>query len=56
MKFLLAIVAYLLIAGVLGWGILALVYKGSPWVLIVGGLAYLIMFAKNGCLPPKTHH
>jgi hypothetical protein len=54
MKFVLAILAYLLIAVVLGWGILLLI-KGSPWLLIVGVLAYVIAFAKLGCLPKQTH-
>jgi hypothetical protein len=54
MKFLLAIVAYLVIAGVLGWGIL-LAVKGQPWLLIVGFLAYAIAFAKLGCLPNQPH-
>jgi hypothetical protein len=54
MKFLLAIVAYLFIALVLGWGIL-LAVKGQLWLLIVGFLAYLFAFAKLGCLPTKSH-
>ena len=54
MKFLLAILAYLLISIVLGWGIL-LAVKGNPWLLIVGFLAYAVAFAKLGCLPGKTH-
>jgi hypothetical protein len=53
-KFLLAILAYLLIALVLGWGIL-LTVKGQPWLLIVGFLAYATAFAKLGCLPKKPH-
>ncbi len=54
MKFLFAIVAYLVIALVLGWGI-ALAVKGDPWLLIVGFLAYVLAFAKLGCLPKKSH-
>jgi hypothetical protein len=54
MKFLLAIVAYLLIAAVLGWGML-LAVKGNPWLLIVGFLAYAVAFGKLGCLPGKSH-
>ena len=54
MKFLLAILAYLLIAFVLGWGIL-LTVKGEPWLLVVGGLAYVLGFAKVGCMPHKPH-
>ena len=54
MKFLLAIAAYLVIGGVLGWGIL-LAVKGQPWLLIVGFLAYAIAFAMLGCLPKQSH-
>jgi hypothetical protein len=54
MKFLLAILAYLLIGAVLGWGIL-LAVKGNLWLLIVGFLAYVIAFGKLGCLPGKSH-
>ena len=54
MKFLMAIVAYLVIGVVLGWGIL-LAVKGEPWLLIVGFLAYAVAFAKLGCLPKKSH-
>lgn len=54
MKFLLAIVAYLLISALLGAGIL-LTFKGNHWLLIVGFLAYAVAFAKLGCLPGKSH-
>jgi hypothetical protein len=54
MKFVLAIVAYLMIAVVLGWGIL-LTFKGNPWLLIVGFLVYALAFAKLGCLPKQSH-
>ena len=54
MKFLLAIIAYLLIGIVLGWGIL-LTMKGDPWLLIVSFLVYAVAFGKLGCLPGKTH-
>jgi hypothetical protein len=54
MKFLLAILAYLLIAVVLGLGILHAV-KGSPWLLIVAFVAYVVAFGKIGCLPKKSH-
>ena len=54
MKFLLAIVAYLVIGLILGWGIL-LTVKGQPWLLIVGSLAYVVAFAKLGCLPKQSH-
>ena len=54
MKFLLAIIAYLVMSLILGWGIL-LAVKGEPWLLVVGFLAYAVAFVKLGCLPRKTH-
>ena len=54
MKFLLAIVAYLVIGLLLGWGIL-LAVKGEPWLLIVGFLTYVVAFVKLGCLRKKSH-
>ena len=54
MKLLMAVLAYLVIGLVLSWGIL-LAVKGDPWLLIVGGLAYVVAFAKLGCLPKKSH-
>jgi hypothetical protein len=53
-KFILAIVVYLLMCVVIGWGIL-LAVKGDPWLLIFGFLAYAVAFAKIGCLPGKSH-
>ncbi len=54
MKFLLGILAYLVIAFVLGWGIL-LAVKGSPWLLVFGFIAYVVAFGRIGCLPKKSH-
>lgn len=54
MKFLATIVAYLLIAFVLGWGIL-LAVKGSFWLLAGAAVAYVVAFARIGCLPSKSH-
>ena len=54
MKFLLAIVVYLVIGLVLGGGI-RLTAKGEPWLLIVGFLAYAAAFAKRGCLPTNSY-
>jgi len=54
MKLLLAVLAYIVISGILGLGILHAV-KGNPWLLIVSFLAYAIAFAKIGCLPGKPH-
>ena len=55
MKFLLAIIVYLLMAAVLGWGML-LMLKGNPWLLVVSFLAYAAAFSKLGCVPGKSHH
>jgi len=54
MKLLMVILAYLLIAFVLGGGILA-ASKGNPWILVAGFIAYAVAFAKIGCLPKKSH-
>ena len=52
MKFVLAILAYLAVAVMLGWGIL-LAVRGEPWLLLAGFLAYAVAFAKLGCLPKR---
>ena len=54
MKFLMGILAYVLIGLVLGAGMLMAV-KGKPWLLIVGFIAYVVAFGKIGCLPKKSH-
>jgi hypothetical protein len=55
MRFLFAILAYLMIGVVLGLGIYLGMAKGSWWFLAAGIVAYVVSFAKIGCLPPKTH-
>ncbi len=50
MKLFYACVVYLLIGLVLGLGIY-LAVKGIVWFLIVGLIAYIVAFAKIGCLP-----
>ena len=56
MKFFGAILAYLVIGAVLGWGILLAARDGNIWVLAVSFLVYVVAFARIGCLPPsKTH-
>jgi hypothetical protein len=55
MKFYAAIIAYLLIGLVLGWGILQVVH-GHFWFLAVGIVVYVIAFAKIGCLPSGKSH
>jgi len=54
MKFLLAILAYLVLGLILGWGIL-LAVRGQPWLLIVAVLIYVVAFVKLGCLPKSSH-
>ncbi len=53
MNFLLALIAYLVIGVVLGWGILLTVH-GNPWLLIAAFVVYAIAFARLGCLPKKS--
>ena len=55
MKLLGAVVTYLLVAVVLGWGIL-LAVRGNFWLLGTGFLAYLVAFTKIGCLPSGKPH
>ena len=55
MKFYAVVLAYLLIAVVLGWGILQAVH-GHYWLLGGGILAYVLAFSKLGCLPPDSSH
>jgi hypothetical protein len=54
MKLLWAIIAYLMIGLVLGVG-LVLTMKGSPWLLVISFIAYVVAFGKIGCLPKKSH-
>jgi hypothetical protein len=54
MKLFWSVVAYLVIGFVLGWGIL-LAVKGHYWLLIAGFIAYVVSFAKIGCLPKSSH-
>lgn len=55
MKFFAAIVAYLIIGAILGAGIYE-VMMGHAWLLIVGAIAYVVIFAKVGCLPSGKSH
>ena len=54
MKLMLTIAAHLAIGTVLAWGILRAT-QGHPLLLLVGVLAYAVMFAKLGCLPGTSH-
>ena len=49
MKFALAILVYLLMAALLGVGVLLLV-SGKPLVLIIALIAYVVAFGKLGCM------
>ena len=51
MKFVLAILAFLVIAAILGVGILQLL-AGKPWLLIFGAAGFVALFARYGC---KSH-
>jgi hypothetical protein len=51
MKFFLAILVYAAMAAILGAGIL-LVMHGQPWLLIIGAVAFVVVFGKIGC---KSH-
>jgi len=54
MKLFSAVLVYLVIGLILGWGIL-LAVKGSLWLLIASLAVYVIAFGKIGCLPGKSH-
>jgi hypothetical protein len=49
MKFALAILVYLLMAAVLGAGILLLV-AGKPWLFIVAFIVFVVAFGRLGCM------
>lgn len=49
MKFLLAIMVWLIMGAVIATGII-LAFKGTLWVLILSLLAFIVMVAKIGCL------
>ena len=51
MKFTLSFIVYVLIAAVLGWGIL-LAVQGSLWLLIASVAFYVLAFARIGCMHP----
>jgi hypothetical protein len=49
MKLFLAVLVYLLIGAVLGWGLLLLM-AGKPWLLLAAVVVYVLAFAKIGCV------
>jgi hypothetical protein len=52
MKLALAVLAYGVMAAILGTGILFLTWTGKPWLLIVAFIAFVVAFGKIGC---KSH-
>jgi len=56
MKLLWASLIYLIMATVLGLGLYEVSVKGRYWLFAVALVIFCILFAKIGCLPPKTHH
>jgi hypothetical protein len=50
MKLALAVLVYLVMAVILGAGILLLV-AGKPWFLAIGIIAFVVAFGKLGCMP-----
>lgn len=50
MKLLLVYFTWFAMAGILATGIVMAV-NGSPWLLALGALGFLLAFAKLGCLP-----
>jgi hypothetical protein len=55
MKFLWAMLVWLIMGAFIGAGIIVAV-KGHVWLLLVSVLAFILMVARIGCLPPKEHH
>jgi hypothetical protein len=51
MKFALAILVYVMMAFILGAGILQLM-AGKPWLLIIGAITFVVSFGKIGCKSP----
>lgn len=49
MKLALAVLVYVLIGVVLGFGII-LTVAGKPWFLIAAFIAYVVAFGKIGCM------
>jgi hypothetical protein len=50
MKLALAVLIYLIIASILGAGIL-LTMAGKPWYLVGGFIAFVVAFGRIGCMP-----
>ncbi len=54
MKFYYACFAWLLMAAILGWGML-LAVNGKPWLLLLGIVGFIVAVGRIGCLPPAKH-
>ncbi len=54
MKFLMSVFVYLVLAAILGVGILQLI-QGKPWLLVVGTLGYLGLLWRLGCVQDTSH-
>jgi hypothetical protein len=55
MKFLFAIIAYLLIGLFFCLGLVQGMAKNNWWLFAVVLFVYIVSFAKIGCLPKKSH-
>ncbi|MGH7951926.1 MAG: hypothetical protein ACREFE_08410 [Limisphaerales bacterium] len=49
MKLALAALVYLIMAFILGWGILLLM-AGNPWLLVAAFVVFVVAFGKIGCM------
>lgn len=49
MKFIMACLAWIIIAAVLGTGIWVLTAKGNPWLLVASAAVFVIAVGKIGC-------
>ena len=50
MQFVLALLVWLLMGFVIGWGLLLFVKGGTVWLLVASVAAFVILVGKIGCL------
>ena len=50
MQFVLALIVWLLMGFILGWGLLLFVKGATVWVLVASVAVFAILMAKIGCL------
>ncbi len=55
MNFIYATLVTIAMGAVLGLGCV-LTVKGSPWLLIVSSLVFIVAFGKIGCMPAADSH